>query len=80
MATGRREDDSHTATLLPQRKPPARSPFLALPREVLWSGGEESARARSSSLLSAGFSPMGPGSTEMLGVKRNNHYFFFFIW
>lgn len=47
VATGRREDDSHTATLSPQHKPPAWSPFLA---SCGSGGGAE------------GESPLGPGA------------------
>lgn len=78
LATGRREDDSHTATLLPQCEYLCLELSLALLPEVVWSRGEERPRP-GAQITFQQTSPTGPGSAEMLGVKRNNHYFFFFI-
>lgn len=73
-------EEKMTATLPPQRKCSCLEPIPGPPA----GGGVEqrgSVRSRPGArVLSTNFSPTGPGSTEMLGVKRNNHYFFFFIW
>lgn len=42
--------------------------------------GRDLLQARSTNHCSTNVSPIRPWETEMLGMKRNNHYFFFFIW
>lgn len=80
LAVGRR-DTSRTAALLLRSLTPA-WPFagVSLLQGVAWSRGEGFAPGQEHESLQQISLPLDLGETETLGVKRNNHYFSFFIW